>query len=47
MTIPARPLRALQHLNDELMHASEALVCSAHIPQARPRPGTEPADKAA
>lgn len=37
MTVPARALRALRHVNDELTRASEAIIRSARAPQARPR----------
>ena len=59
MTVPARALRALRHVNDELTRASEAIIRSARAPQARPRvqapatdaarprPAAEHADKAA
>jgi hypothetical protein len=59
MTIPRRVLRALRHVNDELMRASEAIIRSARAPQSRPqiqapaardaRPGTaaDRADRAA
>jgi hypothetical protein len=59
MTLPARTLCALRHVNDELTRASEAIIRSARAPQPRPRvqtPATsatqrdtvtEPADQAA
>jgi hypothetical protein len=59
MTMPARALRALRHVNDELTRASEAIIRSARVPQPRLRvqppvtnatqrdTGTERADKAA
>ena len=37
MTMPARALRALRHVNDELTRASEAIIRSARAPQPRPR----------
>ena len=36
-TIPRRVLRALRHVNDELMRASQAIIRSARAPQARPQ----------
>ena len=59
MTLPARTLCALRHVNDELTRASEAIIRSARAPQSRPQiqmltardthPGTvtERADRAA
>jgi hypothetical protein len=37
MTMPARALRALRHVNDELTRASEAIIRSARAPQPRLR----------
>jgi hypothetical protein len=37
MTAPRRVLCALQHVNDELTRASEAMIRSARAPQPRPR----------
>jgi hypothetical protein len=37
MTLPARTLCALRHVNDELTRASEAIIRSARAPQPRPR----------
>jgi hypothetical protein len=37
MTVPRRVLRALRHVNDELMRASEAIIRSARAPQSRTR----------
>ena len=37
MTVPRRVLRALRHVNDELMRASEAIIRSARAPQSRPQ----------
>ena len=36
MTLPARTLCALRHVNDELTRASEAIIRSARAPQPRP-----------
>ena len=36
-TVPRRVLRALRHVNDELIRASEAIIRSARAPQPRPR----------
>lgn len=36
-TVPRRVLRALRHVNDELICASEAIIRSARAPQPRPR----------
>jgi hypothetical protein len=59
MTVARRVLRALRHVNGELMRASEAIIRSARAPQSRPqtqapaardtRPGTaaDRADRAA
>jgi hypothetical protein len=59
ITVVRRVLRALRHVNDELMRASEAIIRSARAPQSRPqtqapaardtRPGTaaDRADRAA
>ena len=37
MTVPRRVLRALWHVNDELMRTSEAIIRSARAPQSRPQ----------
>jgi hypothetical protein len=37
VTVPRRVLRALRHVNDELMRASEAIIRSARAPQSRPQ----------
>jgi hypothetical protein len=37
MAVPRRVLRALRHVNDELMRASEAIIRSARAPQPSPR----------
>ena len=37
LTVPRRVLRALRHVNDELTHASEAIIRTARAPQSRPR----------
>lgn len=37
MTVPRRVLRALRHVNDELMRASGAIIRSARAPQSRPQ----------
>jgi hypothetical protein len=37
LTVPRRALRALRHVNDELMRASEAIIRSARAPQPHPR----------
>jgi hypothetical protein len=37
MTVVRRVLRALRHVNDELMLASEAIIRSARAPQPRPK----------
>jgi hypothetical protein len=37
LTVPRRALRALRHVNDELMRASQAIIHSARAPQPRPR----------
>ena len=37
MTVPRLVLRALRHVNDELMLASEAIIRSARAPQSRPQ----------
>lgn len=36
-TVPRRVLRALRHVNNELIYASEAIIRSARAPQPRPR----------
>lgn len=52
LTVPRRALRALRHVNDELMRASEAIIRSARAPRPRPRiqapaaSGTRPATAA-
>ena len=38
LTVPRRLLRALRHVNDELIRASQAIIRSARAPQ--PRPGS-------
>ncbi|MDQ2815739.1 MAG: hypothetical protein M3Z75_28810, partial [Actinomycetota bacterium] len=35
-TVPRRVLRALRHVNDELMRASEAIIRSARAPRSQP-----------
>jgi hypothetical protein len=37
LTVPRQALRAVRHVNDELMRASEAIIRSARAPQPRPR----------
>ena len=37
LTVPRRLLRALRHVNDELIRASQAIIRSARAPQPRPR----------
>lgn len=37
LTVPRRVLRALRHVNDELIRASQAIIRSARAPQPRPR----------
>jgi hypothetical protein len=37
MSGPRRVIRALRYVNDELTHASGAIICSARAPQPRPR----------
>jgi hypothetical protein len=37
LTVPRRVLRALRHVNDELIRASQAIIGSARAPQPRPR----------
>lgn len=59
MTVLRPVIRALRHVNDELTRTSEAIICSARVPQSRPHVQTpaardprphaikEPADRAA
>lgn len=37
LTVPRRAIRALRHVNDELLAASEAIIGSARAPRARPQ----------
>jgi hypothetical protein len=43
MTATRRVIRAVRHVNDELVRASEAIIRSARAPQPRP-PASAPAD---
>jgi hypothetical protein len=43
MTATHRVIRAVRHVNDELLRASEAIIRSARAPQPRP-PASAPAD---
>ena len=43
MTTTRRVIRAVRHVNDELVRASEAIIRSARAPQPRP-PASAPAD---
>jgi hypothetical protein len=36
-TAPRRAIRALRHVNDEFLRASEAIIRSARAPQPRPQ----------
>ena len=43
MTTTRRVIRAVRHVNDELVRASEAIIRSARVPQPRPQ-ASAPAD---